>query len=269
MTADTGSAAESAREPGRIRVPEQWWRTFFGEDYVLLYGAELSPSRSAMQVECVVRALGLRPGERVLDLCCGFGRHLRWLRERGMRAVGVDASAVQLRLARGPRASPGALRLVRGDVRMLPLGASFDAALCMYTSMGYFSDTDNQRHMREVARVLRPEGRLLIDNQNPAQIVSRLQPDRRTVDAASALTIVEQFEYDPTARRVRSRKEVSTPEGRREYCFALREYGVDELAALLGQCGLCVEATFGDYDLRPYTEDAKRLIVRARKPLTH
>jgi len=249
----------------RDHAPERWWESFFGPDYLVLYGAELTPKRSAREVEGIMRAIGLKPGESVLDVCCGFGRHMRWLQALGMRVTGLDLSPVQLSLARETAGLSAPLRLVRGDSRRLPFTSAFDAALCLYTSVGYFSDADNLRQIREVARVLKPGGRLFLDNQNPVRVLRNLRPERRIEDPATGAAVVERLEYDPATRRVYSRKELTTPGGRRAHWFVLRAYHADEMAGLLEQCGLAVQATYGDFDLRPYGDDTERLILTARK----
>ena len=248
----------------RSRAPADWWKSFFGKDYLLLYGAELTPNRSAREVESAVRAIGLKPGEIVLDLCCGFGRHLRWLRSRGIRAFGLEISPDQLAIAR--KASDCQHLIARGDARLLPFRGGFDAVLLMYTSMGYFDDQTNLRQMQGVAQALRPGGRLYIDNQNPPLVLRNMKRERRSEDPMSQVSVVEQFDYHKASRRIYARKAIATPQDKREYFFVLRPYPLDELKALLERCGLEIGATYGDYDLRPYSEDTERLIVAASKP---
>lgn len=111
-------------------------------------------------------ALGLldaHRGERVLDLGCGTGRHLRRLDRAGVATVGADFSLGMLRVAR--RHVPRAL-LVGADLqRGLPFaGARFDAALCSLVGehLG-----ELHRTMRDTARAVRPGGRLVFTVYHP------------------------------------------------------------------------------------------------------
>lgn len=97
----------------------------------------------------------------MLDLCCGPARHAAPLAERGYHVLGLDLDDAALRDAR--RRAPAAT-FVRGDMRRLPLASSsMDAVLCMWQSFGHFDADTNIAALAEMARVLRPGGRLLLD----------------------------------------------------------------------------------------------------------
>ena len=99
----------------------------------------------------------LPAGGRVLDVGCGDGRHLRATAARGCSAIGVDYDAAVLRDAR----SRGGVRLeyLAADASRLPCrAAAFDAVICTETLEHL---PDDSGAMREIARVLRPGGRML------------------------------------------------------------------------------------------------------------
>ena len=54
-----------------------WFEPFFGADYFEIYRDFFTPEGTAADVEGIVALLGLAPGARVLDLACGYGRHVR------------------------------------------------------------------------------------------------------------------------------------------------------------------------------------------------
>ncbi|MHB8323753.1 MAG: class I SAM-dependent methyltransferase [Candidatus Dormibacteria bacterium] len=95
----------------------------------------------------------------VLDVGCGLGTEVGWLVERGFVGVGIDLSvaAVTRAQAQHPRAL-----FLPADVRHLPfLDRSFDIVLdrgCFH----YLAPADRGQYEREVGRVLRPQGRLLL-----------------------------------------------------------------------------------------------------------
>lgn len=108
----------------------------------------------------LARLLG--PGQGLcLDVACGGGLHHQAIRSTGRTVTGVDLSTDQLRVAR----QRGLATLLRGSATALPFAAaSFDAAVCTYLHI----DIDDMRPvMAEVARVLRPGGRLVYVGVHP------------------------------------------------------------------------------------------------------
>lgn len=99
----------------------------------------------------------VRPGDRVLDACCGTGDLAIAARRRGGSVVGVDFAERMLERAR--RKEPG-IEWVRGDLLALPFAdASFDAAT---VGFGVRNVADLEGALGELRRVLRPGGRLAV-----------------------------------------------------------------------------------------------------------
>jgi demethylmenaquinone methyltransferase/2-methoxy-6-polyprenyl-1,4-benzoquinol methylase len=97
----------------------------------------------------------VRPGERVLDACCGTGDLAIAARKAGGEVTGLDFSERMLERAR--RKAPD-LRWVAGDLLALPFAdGAFDAAT---VGFGVRNVEDLEAGLRELARVLQPGGRL-------------------------------------------------------------------------------------------------------------
>jgi SAM-dependent methyltransferase len=149
----------------------------FNEDYLYFYGPELEAVSDA-QAETIWRLLDLEPGMEVLDLACGHGRIANRLTQRGARRHGSRRHAALPR-ARTPGRRRARLEVdyVCGDMRSLPWPEHrFERVISWFTSFGYFDDTENQKVLSEAHRVLRPGGRLLIENNNLAELLPRWLP---------------------------------------------------------------------------------------------
>ncbi|HLX78199.1 MAG TPA: methyltransferase domain-containing protein [Acidimicrobiales bacterium] len=96
----------------------------------------------------------------LLDVGCGTGGHLRYLSDR-YNVVGVDIDEGMLAEAR--RHLPTAT-LIEGDMRNFELGRTFDAVVCLFSSIGYMADRDELRKaIRAMVDHLRPGGVLVVD----------------------------------------------------------------------------------------------------------
>jgi len=139
-------------------------------DYQRRHGEDLRVRAEAWGIfripESEVGALPEVSGLRVLELGCGAAQWSVALAGRDARPVGLDVSEAQLAHARRAAASAGvSLRLVLADAERLPFGdSSFDLVLGDHGAMDF---ADPQRWVREVARTLRPEGRLVFSMHSP------------------------------------------------------------------------------------------------------
>lgn len=238
-----------------------WYDAAFEADYLALYPHRDLPA-ARFEVGGLVER-GLRGV--VLDLGCGFGRHLLALRERGFDAVGLDRSEALLARAHG--LADGALRgrLVRGDFRALPLRERcFDAVLMLFSSFGYFDDAENARVLGECARVLKPGGLLVLDLMNPSRVRATLVPESRS--ERDGRTILERRSLARDEPRVR--KDVTLTGGgapERAWREDVRLYEPAEIAAALASAGLEFLRTEGDFDGAAYAPEAPRQLVWARR----
>jgi SAM-dependent methyltransferase len=215
----------------------------------------------------VVRELEITPDDRVLDLCCGFGRHLGALDRRGITAIGLDLSLLLLR--RVERQEP-ARRVVCGDMRRLPFGggeAAFTVVVNFFTSFGYFdSDEENALALHEMARVLAPGGRFSIDLLNARSSVAALAP--RTMRRAGPFEVLEERSFDPKTRRIEKRITLTVPQTdeQRSYFESVRVYEPQEIRELVERSGLTVDRLLGDFTGQPFGPETPRMIVLGRKP---
>ncbi|MGC4113402.1 MAG: class I SAM-dependent methyltransferase [Myxococcales bacterium] len=236
---------------------------FFGELYRRTTEPLLAREVSRAEGQYLRTHLGpdlARPGSRVLDLGCGSGRHLRELaradRPTGVGLVGVDIDLPAL-------AKAGAWASVAGaDLRCLPFrDACFDAAVCWYTTLFVFDEAGNREAVREVARVLRPGGRLVFQTVNPARLAE--QPtcsfEQRLPDGS---LVRETSRFDPDAGVDEGTRLLEFPDGKTlRGRYRLRYYRPEELAELFESCGLRIVQMHGSVQGDAYGAEARDLIA--------
>lgn len=162
-------------------VHSDWWRAIFNPLYLKTDGDIVDDSNITRdEVNIFSGILKLAPDDRILDLCCGQGRHSLELSRRGFRLVeGIDRSHYLIQRAKGQaRKEALKVRFREGDARKLPSPPdSFTAVLILGNSFGYFETVrDDLRVLKEIFRVLQPGGNLLIDIADGDYLRNHFQP---------------------------------------------------------------------------------------------
>ena len=250
-----------------------WYKTFYDEHYLKEYARGLTNERTQREVDFINSTLNLPQavpnatgGARILDLCCGHGRHTVELAAAGYSMVGQDLSATFLDLAKGAAAARDLqIQFVHADMREIPFEGEFDAVINMFTAFGYFDDTGNQKVLNAVARALKPGGKFLIDLLNAPRIIRDLlvQSWDELPDGTVVLT---QRDYNLLTGNNEERRTYIAPDGsKREIDLAWRLYFYPEFAKMLNHAGLAPIQVFGNFDGSEYTLDSWRMIVLAEK----
>ncbi len=219
------------------------------------------------EARSAVRLLGIRPPASVLDVACGFGRHVAELDRLGFRAAGFDLSELLLKRAvEYARHDSLPANYICSDFRALPFHRCFDAAVNFFLSFGYLSDSDNLAALKQVAGALRPGAPFLLDTWNAGQVIAALQP--RIVEEREDVVIVERSRYVPASRRIEWSNEARFRTGEREkWRQSIRAYTPAEWRELFHAAGFVRPRLLGDWDGAPFGPASPRLILLARKSL--
>jgi SAM-dependent methyltransferase len=209
------------------------------------------------EVDFLVDALGLVPGQQVLDVGCGPGRHSLALARRGFTVLGVDASPEFVDLA---REAATAERLTAGfevlDVRELDLVERVDAVICLCQGgFGLLGGRDEPEVFRRIVRAAKHGGAVAVSAFHAPFAIRHLE-DGETFDPATGVL----------HERAVLRDEVGEE---REFdlwttCFTARE--MELLAASADLTDVAVHGvTPGRYGDAPPDLDAPELLLLARR----
>lgn len=205
------------------------------------------------EVAFLVDALALRPGQRVLDVGCGPGRHAHAFARRGFDVVGVDLSPRFIELARQD-APPGATFEV-ADARHLPYDAAFDLVLSLCQGGFGLVRGDDASVLSGMARAARPGAAVALSAFNAYFAVRHLE-ETDTFDAATATNVESTVLRDEAAATMPFELETT--------CFTPRE-----LRLLAAAAGLKVEHVWstspGRYARTPPNLDTPEFLLIARK----
>jgi ubiquinone/menaquinone biosynthesis C-methylase UbiE len=234
-----------------------WYEESFGSDYLIVY-KHRDLQGAYQEVKQIIDWLHLPKGAEVLDLCCGMGRHSMALKDFGYRVTGVDLSEVLLAEARKMDVR-GEIRWVKGDMRQVPLRQTFDAVVNLFTAFGYFEpDEENGKVLCEIARLLKPDGKFIIDFLNPHYVAAHLVPYSERTEGNLTIQESRRIE-DGFVRKTIVIRQPGEPD--RHYLEQVKLYSREKFLDMLRKAGLKPAQVFGDYDGAAYDPAASPRMI--------
>jgi len=233
----------------------------FWEIYAPLMFDEARWAETPEIVSRIEALAGAGGGGRILDLCCGVGRHSLEFARRGWKVTGVDITPSYLEAARETALASGLeLDLVLADVRKYKPEGLFDLCINLYTSFGYFSSRDEDMDFIAKARSCLVPGGVFVLETLGKEV------------AARDFIAFEEFERSGwkvrTEYSIKGAWEAQTnrwilekPGQRVDRSFDLRLYSGFEIRQAFLQAGFASCRILGGFDGRPYDEKAESLVA--------
>lgn len=258
-------------------LPPEWWKTLFNSLYLKTDGDVVENNlNTENDVNILIKETGIKPDDRLLDLCCGQGRHSLELAKRGFRSVtGVDRSRYLIRLARKRAKSLGfGITFSEGDARHFRLkDSSIDCAFMMGNSFGYFErEEDDIAVLNNLKRILTSGGMLLLDIVDGAWMSQNFEPRSwEWIDQNHFVNRERSLSSD--GKRIISREVITNAEigVMADQLYAERLYSLDEISAILHELKFTDIQNHGNvYSHSTRGQDlgmmANRLFITARAP---
>lgn len=222
---------------------------------------ERRQKRAQIDVDKLEKLLQLAEPARILDLCCGNGRHSLELARRGFEVIGVDRTNAYIE-----NASVEAEKLklnaafVVDDMRKYCAPGNFDVVINMFGSFGYFENPGDDKNVVEnMYASLRAGGQFLIETMGK-EILAR-DFKKRDWSVEGDLLILSERNVSQSWDRIETRWIVIQGEKRVEHQVSVRSYTAEELSSLLYDGGFSDVLVYGSLDGTAYDQMAQRLVV--------
>ncbi len=216
--------------------------------------------------EYVKNLAGLGAGATVLDAGCGLGRISVELAALGLDVTGVDIIQSELDAARESAEAEGVpLKLINHDLRTFHAPQQFDCAVNLYTSFGYCATIEEDMQiLRNIADSVKKGGTLILECTSRETAVLYWTPGEEFERAG--YKVVTHFEVTGAWEGLRSQWTLYQ-NGRQvvDHCFVQRLYPATFLRDKLIEFGFSKADVYGDYDLSPYNEKARTMVIIGRK----
>ncbi len=237
---------------------ERLWEQF----YDCMFSAAQFEAGEA-QVSQLIGLLGREP-ERVLDLACGPGRHTLPLCRAGFAVTAVDSSEYLLTDLRRRLQHEGlSAEVLQRDMREFTRPDSYDLALCMWSSFGYFDrPEDDLKVLKNVVAALNAGGRFVLDVVGKEYLARQLEPVM-VRDFPDGAMLIEQPCLIDNMTRLSNRWTLVRGDSVYRTSFSHRCYSALELEDRLFAAGFKSVAIYGGLDGSEYNLDSERLLIVA------
>lgn len=240
---------------------KDWYKNWFGNDYLTLY-AHRNEDEANDLIDLIHSYIKVSPHAKILDLCCGQGRHALILAKLGYSVYGMDLSRALLQEANNRKDKHHRAYFIQADMRYLPTLSSFHLLLNLFTSFGYFeSDQENLAVFLEFYNALERGGNFVFDYLNPNHVIQNLVPYEHEELNTMKIDIERQIHGNRVQKKICLKKEKNES----TFYESVKMYQPGEIFTMLKQAGLSVLHVFGDYHGSDFNQESPRLLVIGEK----
>lgn len=212
----------------------------------------------------------LKDGAKVLDAGCGLGRISVELAALNLDVTGVDIIQSELDAARDSAEAEGVpLTLIKHDLRNWHAPDQFDCAVNLYTSFGYCETVEEDLQiLHNIADSVKPDGTFIMECTSRETAVMYWTPGEEFERAG--YKVVTHFEVTGAWEGLKSQWILypltgDTTKPVVDHTFIQRLYPATFLRDKLLEFGFSKAEVYGDYDLSPYNEHARTMIIIGKK----
>lgn len=230
------------------------WRNFFPE------------KTTQAEVDFIVEEAKLKPGEHVLDIMCGFGRHSLELANRGINVMAVDNLPDYISEIKEKAAIKSLpVENICTDILEMKIDQEFDAVICMGNSLQFFNEEDSIRILSNISAHLKSGGKFFINTWSLTEIAVKNFKDKSWSRIGELLFLTEsKFLFHPT--RIETVSMIIPDKGEREEKKGIDFiYSISEMETMLNKTGFQLKEIYSIPGKKQFTAGESRAYIVAQK----
>ena len=242
-------------------IKKEWFIDWFNSYYYHLLYKNRNDKEASDFIIRLTNYINLKPDTHVLDLGCGKGRHSFELKKHYKQVTGLDLSHNSIKEAK--KHNLEGLFFTQQDMRFFKLDSKFDAVFNLFTSFGYFDNTDdNLNVLTNCHQHLTENGLLLIDFFNAQKVSANLiKQETKKIDGIT-------FSIKREIVNNKIIKTIAFNDIGKEYYFQekVQLLTLENFKTLLIKANFKLIKSFGSYHLTEFnSSNSDRLILLAEK----
>ncbi|MGC6470266.1 MAG: methyltransferase domain-containing protein [Flavobacteriales bacterium] len=240
---------------------KKWYDTWFDTPYYHILYKDRNEQEAKYFISNLLHFLKPDKNDTFLDLACGKGRHSLMINSHGYKVEGIDISRNSITIAN--KLSNKHLAFNVHDIRTIYKPNSFNYALNLFTSFGYFeNDIEHQNTIDSISHNLIENGKLIIDFLNVKKTLLNLtEYEEKIVDNIT-------FKIRRSLKNNYLIKDIRFEDQGKSYHFTekVKAYTLNDFINLFENAQMKIINLWGDYELNDFNaEDSPRLIITAQK----
>ncbi|MES1213955.1 MAG: class I SAM-dependent methyltransferase [Bacteroidota bacterium] len=240
--------------------------SFFDGQYKDLWRSFIPEELTKRELDFIFQYFNLRPGNKVLDIMCGYGRHAIALARKGMHVTAVDNLSDYIDDIHKTVVTENlSLQHIQSDILNFKTAEKFDLVICMGNSINFFNEKDCLVLMQSVADSLNPGGKFLINSWSLAEIIIKNFTEKSWSDDGDYKILTDsEFLFNPT--RMETDFFIIDKDGNTEIKKAIDYiFSISEMQRMLEASGFILEEVYSIPGKKKFALGEPRAYIIAEK----
>jgi SAM-dependent methyltransferase len=215
--------------------------TFFDGRYKEIWRSLIPEGLTKAEVDFLIETAGLRPGSKVLDLMCGYGRHAVALARKGIHVTAIDNLGDYINEVKGIAANENLpITCIQGDVTDYEPTDSFDLVICLGNNLSFFDQEETEQFFSIIGAHTKLGGLFIAKSWTIAEIVFKsFTPNSWSEVNGLRYLVNSKVLFHPT--RIEMETIITSHDGEEERKKAVDYvYSLNEMETLLTNSGFSI-----------------------------
>jgi len=237
-----------------------WFERWFDSKYYHILYKNRDEKEAIRFLDNITKYLKITKGN-ILDVGCGKGRHAKYFNELGFNVVGIDLSLNSISIAK--KNGKKGLEFHQFDMRKIFKENSFNVVTNLFTSFGYFDNTqDEQKTINAMSKNLKKDGLLIIDFMNVKKIIKNLVSAESKEINKVKFDITREFKDNCILKNI----SITDHNVSLEFQEKVHALTLFDFSNMIRKSGMSIIDVFGSYNLDDFdASKSERLILIAKK----
>ena len=237
-----------------------WFKTWFDSAYYELLYNNRDEKEAKLFINNLIKFLSPKEDSYFLDLCCGKGRHTKYIHSLGYKIDGTDLSKRNINSLKEFNSKE--IFFFQSDMRELNYVNKYDYILNLFTSFGYFEkEEDDLLVAQKINKALKKKGVVVIDFINMKKALVKIK--KKEIKKVGAISFQIEKYFDNQFLY----KKIEFTDNKKSYSFTekVKILYKNDFKKIFEKNNLKLVDTFGNYNLSKFDNNSDRLIMIFKK----